>query len=148
MNATAFLLEQFEDKPRGRRSKQLLPLDVAIRDARHRAATGEWDGTKGSTLVGLYAMCHEMIYGVVPEELKNLGLFRAAARNSARALHEVFADDIVKCIEFVRWTWEREKRKNAWAQSNGVDRNRMSWKWQFSAGMVTDYRVSLQQKRR
>jgi hypothetical protein len=131
-----------EPKLRKKRSQPLSALEVAIRDAKYRASSGEWESAKGATFVGLYAMCHQMVYGVVPSELTQPALFRSAARLAVKALHEQFDDDPGELAAFVRWCWEREKRRSTWAQSSGVDRNRLSWKWQFSRSMETDYRIS------
>lgn len=145
---SAFMEHAAHQKPRDKRAKPLTEVDVAMRDAKRRAASGDWVGSKGSTFIGLYAMCHEMVYTVIPDELYAAGIFKAAARNAANAMHELFDDDPVKVVQFMKWAWEREKRKHEWAQRQGFDRNRMSWKWQFSLNMLTDYRVSLTQKRR
>jgi hypothetical protein len=148
MNATARFCEEFEKPARAsRRAKPMDPVDVAILDAKKRAETGEWNWSKGATFVGLYAMCHQMIYGVVPDELYTTGTFRAAARSAANALHVLFDDDACAFAEFVRWSWEREKRKHNWALAQGFDRNRMSWKLQFSRALLTDYRIAKAQRR-
>lgn len=145
---TAFMEHAATPKSREKRAKPLTEVDVAIRDAKRRAASGEWAGSKGSTFIGLYAMCHEMVYGVIPDELYSAGMFRAAAKSAANALHELFDDEPVRVVLFIKWAWEREKRKNEWALRQGFDRNRLSWKWQFSPNMLTDWRISLTQKRR
>lgn len=151
MSATARFVEQFAKEHRARvrtKAKPLSSVEVAMDDAKHRAASGDWVGSKGATFVGLHALCHKMIYGVIPDELYALGLYRAAIKLAAKAMHELFADDPDAMAAFVRWTWEREKRKHTWALANGVDRNRLSWRWQFGRALLTDYRVALTQKRR
>lgn len=137
-------------RPRVRRGgrRQLLPIEVALDDARRRAASGEWDGAKGSSLVGLYALCHELIYGIVPEELRELASFRFAAKQAASFAHDHFDDDFGAAAGFVKWAWEREKRKHTWALKNGVDRNRLSWRLQFSAMLLTDWKVEQRAPRR
>lgn len=125
----------------------LTPLEVALADARRRAVTGEWGGSKGRTFVGLHAMCHRMVYGVVPSELEQLSLFNAAAKMAAKAMHELFADDPEAFAAFVRWSWEVEKRKNTWAQSKSIDRRRLGWRAQFSRSLETDYRIDLKRRR-
>jgi hypothetical protein len=136
--------------PRVRRGgrKQLLPVEVALDDARRRAGSGEWEGAKGSTLVGLYALCHQLIYGIVPEELRELPAFRGAAKQAAGFVHAHFGDDYGAAAAFVKWAWEREKKKHVWALKNGATRNRMSWRLQFSASLLTDWRVERQPRRR
>lgn len=142
--------EEEEKKPRQRvrRSKALSPVEVAIDDASRRAKSGEWAGSKGKTFVGLYAMCHRLVYGVIPSEVQDVAGFSAASKNAARALHELFADDPHEMASFIRWAWEVEKRKNAWAQSKAIDRKRLGWRAQFSRALETDYRIYLKQRRR
>ena len=73
-------------RPRVRRGgrRKLSPLDVAVDDAQRRSASGDWgEGTKGATLVGLYAFCHRLTYGIVPDELQEQRLFYAAAKRAA-----------------------------------------------------------------
>lgn len=151
MSAIASFCEDFS-KPRGgpkirRRTKPLPAITVAMDDARRRAMTGDWTGSKGSTLVGLYAICHKMIYGVVPDELYHAATMRAASRLAASSLHVVFRDEASEAVAFIRWSWEREKRKNAWASQKGFDRSRLGWKFQFSRSLFTDYRVHRQTRR-
>lgn len=117
-------------------------------DARRRAESGDWEEARGSSLVGLYALCHEMIYGVVPEELFAIAEYRTAAKVAARMMHENFNDDPSEVAAFIRWSWEREKRKNNWAQAKGFDRKRLGVRWQFSLGLLTDYRIARSQKKR
>ena len=131
-----------------RRTKTLSLVEAAIDDARRRATTGEWENSKGSTFVGLYSLCHQMVYGVVPGELLDVPTFRAAAKHAARALHELFADDPAEVASFIRWTWEAEKRKNTWAQKMTIDRKRLGWKAQFSRSVQTDYQIAQKQRRR
>lgn len=146
-------MERFEPEktPRlrvKRRAKTLSLVEVAMDEARRRATSGEWDRSKGATFVGLYALCHQMVYGVVPGELQEPAAFRAAAKHAARAMHELFDDDPAEVAAFVRWTWEAEKRKNAWAQQKAFDRKRLGWKAQFSRAVQTDYQIAQKQRRR
>lgn len=136
-------------RPRVRRGgrRKLSPLDVALDDAERRSKSGDWDGAKGATLVGLYAFCHRLTYSVVPDELQDPRLFFAAAKRAATLVHDQFNDDFGSAVSFVVWSWEREKRKEAWARGCGADRNRMSWRLQFSAALITDWRVDSRRRR-
>lgn len=148
MSAVAAFLDHVETIKRGpRRRVKFSLIEAAMIDAKHRAKTGDWENAKPTAFIGLHALCHQMIYGVHPLELDQTGLFRAAARLAARAQHDLFGDDPTKMAEFVRWTWEREKRKNTWAQAKQVERNRLSWRWQFGRDLVTDYRIAMSQRR-
>lgn len=127
--------------PRGAKS-HLSPVQVAVHDANRRAISGEWDTAKGATFVGLYAMCHQMVYGVLPAELDPPGIFRQAAKAAAQAMHQMFDDDPYEVVKFLRWTWEREKRRNSYSQKSGHERSRLMWRWQFSRAVYTDYLVA------
>lgn len=128
--------------------RHLLPVEVAVDDAKRRAASGEWAGAKGATLVGLYAFCHRLIYGLLPEELREAPQFRAASKAAATFAHAHFDDDLGAVAAYIKWAWEREKKKHTWALRNGATRNRMSWRLQFSPSLLTDYKIERQQPRR
>lgn len=136
-----------QPRMRVKRSHTLTLVEVAIDDAKRRASSGEWEGAKGSTLVGLYAMCHRMVYGIIPSELEEPSTFRQAAKMAATTMHELFVDDPAEVAAFIRWSWEVEKRKNTWAQSKSIDRRRLGWRAQFSRALQTDYRIGQKQKR-
>jgi hypothetical protein len=141
------------DKPTGprlrmKRAKPMTLVEIAIDDARRRAASGEWAGAKGAVLVGLYAMCHRMVYGIIPSELFEVPTFRAAAKMAAKAMHELFGDDPAEVAAFVKWSWQVEKRKNEWAQTKSVDRKHLGWRAQFCRSLETDYRIWQKQGRR
>lgn len=110
-----------------------------MNDAKARARSGDWGGVGGSTLVGLYAMCHELVYKVIPLELKKTGTFRAASRAASSMLKSHFEGEPDEMVSFIKWAWEREKGRAKWAVENQKDRNRMGWMVQFSESMLTDY---------
>jgi len=125
----------------GERAKKLRPIDSAMDDARRRSASGDWEGSTATTFVGLYAFCHDLTHGVVPEELAERGLFSAAVRVASAMLRDRFGGDADAMASFVVWSWEREKGREDYAQRVGNTRNRMSWRLQFSAAFFTDYLV-------
>lgn len=138
------------EKPKAvaKKARKLLPVEASMDDARRRAASGDWAGARGKTLVGLYALCHQMVYGILPAELEDAAMFRIASKLAAMCMHTRFDDDASGVAEMIRWSWEREKRLHTWAQSKSVDRKRLHWKWQFNRVLETDFRISLTQKRR
>lgn len=123
---------------------------AAVQSARRRARSGEWATADGESLVGLYAVCHEMVYGVLPEELEEVALFRQAARSATKLLRESFGGEVDGAVEFLKWVWEREKGRVRWAanQQPPVQRGRLGWRLGFSAAFVTDYRVAMASNRR
>lgn len=136
------------EPPKRTKRVHLNQIEIAIDDASRRAVSGEWEGSKGATFVGLYAMCHRMVYGVTPSELELQAVFNAAAKMARSTMHELFNDQPEEFAAFIRWAWEVEKRKAAWAQAKAVDRRRLSWRYQFSRSLETDYRIELKTKRR
>jgi hypothetical protein len=137
-----------EPAPKRAKRVHLTSVEVAVDDASRRALSGEWEGAKGATFVGLYAMCHRMVYGVTPSELQLQSVFNVAAKTARKAMHELFNDDAAEFAAFIRWAWEAEKRKAAWAQQKAFDRRRLSWRYQFSRSLETDYRIDLKSKGR
>lgn len=130
------------------KTKKLSRVEIATLDAEHRSKTGVWEDATGKTFVGLYSLCHRIVYGDIPLELYQKGEFSTAARMATRALHEWFGDDPDTLVEFVKWSWEREKRRDAWAIQNGKDRGRMRSRLQFSAAYVQDWRIDKTKGRR
>jgi hypothetical protein len=123
------------------------PLSIAIREAERCAASGDWTKATGRIFVGLYALCHRSTYGVDPVDLDE-GTLKIASSMAKRCMLKHFDGDPADFVDFIQWTWEREKERENWALRKGVDRSRLSVRFQFSAGLVTDYRVSLTRGRR
>lgn len=114
-------------------------------ELRGMLAGGDFDGAKPSHLVALYEWCHEQVYGVRPLELDNREVWKHATFAAAKLIKEEFRGDAKAAIEFVRWTWRREK----WRESRRVDGispsvGRIGWRLQFAhRHFVTDYRIDL-----
>lgn len=140
MSVSAFL----DSAPRARATHQRLnDLDIALRNAESRAKSGEWDGSNGAILVGLYAMLHVRVYHVRPEELAAQVEFRRAASAAKRILSTHFREDADAMVEFIKWSWKREQKRAEWARQQQRDRGRMQWRFMFAASMVTDYRAEM-----
>lgn len=129
--------------PKAPRSRKKSSYDLALISARVCADSGEWADAKPRVFVGLYIMCHELIYGIRPDELKPDGEMRKVSRLAQRCLKNNFDGNGDDMASFVKWTWERQKKKEAWAMSQGRNLNRLSVWIQFSAGLVTDYRKAM-----
>lgn len=126
----------------GRRLPPTTEIKLAMRSAEACAKSGDWSAADARTLLGLYAFCHASVYKIAPVELENIAEFRIASRVALQLLHSHFDDDASACAIFIRWSWKREKERAAWAAKNNKDRNRMGWRFQFSAKLVTDYLVA------
>lgn len=139
-------------QPRPRRPsvkrKKVSPLTQAIADAETAATSGDWSAATGATLVGLYAYCHREVYGVAPLELDQQAALRAAAKHALDFVVTHFEADFDAAVEFVKWSWMREKGREQWAAREGKERGRMGWRLQFSTRLLTDYRVDMSRRRR
>lgn len=142
-SVAGFLSHKSQRTPIGGAAKTttLKPVEVAVADAENRSQTGDWTGATGRTFVGLYALCHRIVYGEIPLELFEKQEFSIAARMANKALHEWFEDNPDILVEFVKWAWEREKGRDVWALREGKTRSRMRSRLQFSAAYVQDWRV-------
>lgn len=143
MDVAAFLAHSARttQPPGTRRTASIGPLDGLLEDAEKRASSGDWEGASARSFVGLYALCHRLTYGVDASELEDRMTLQNATRAAARALHVHFADDKSEMVEFMKWVWERERGRDAWAAQQGKVRNRLGIRFAFSAHLVTDYRV-------
>lgn len=123
-------------------------LELAIADAERRAASGEWEEATGRSFVGLYALCHRIVYGVLPEDLAEKGALGLAAKMANTCLHTSFGDDRSAFVEFIKWTWDREKSRELWRLQNGKQGGRIGIRLQFSGSLITDHRVDLARRKK
>lgn len=152
MKSAADRLASLLDRPKPKRTRTVrskqTALEVAERGAQSRASAGDWEGASGKDLVGLYAFCHRSVYGAPAGELANVGQFRAASKAAAKMIRESFDGDVGAAVDFVRWTWLREREREEWAAENRRNRGRLGWRLAFSERIVTDYRVAMSRLRR
>lgn len=106
-----------------------------------------WSEMTPAMFVALYAWLHSEVYGVDPSA-ELAGKTGLAARGAAkRMVDEMFDGDRVAAVDFVRWSWRREKGREQWRRDNGQAGSRMGWRWQFGPALVNDYRVHLRRQR-
>lgn len=114
-----------------------------VRDRTHGNSKGRWEGATVSTLLGLYAHLHEVVYGVFPDELEEEWY---PAMSKAKAFtKKKFGDDVSKVVEFMRWVWQRERHSvETYKEKNDGEMKdfRISWRYQFSTKLLTDYRMA------
>lgn len=125
----------------GRSAKPI--FDVALNNATIRARTGDWEGADAKTLVGLYIVCHRMVYGLLPDDLLPDTEMRKAIRVARKCLTESFTDDASEMVDFIKWTWKRQRSKEDWALRQGRDLGRFMVWTQFKKSTVVDYRKAL-----
>lgn len=96
---------------------------------------GDWKDLKPSTLLGLYAVLHEKVYGVLPDELADDWYPASATAKKFLETNQGRFD----IPAFMRWVWQRERRSR---EQNPEREFRVGWRYQFSQKLVTDYRVA------
>lgn len=105
------------------------------------AKSGTWGDAEPRHLVGLYALLHEQVYRVPPDELKDA--WKTAVGVATRTLKNEFDDDICAFVEFIRWTWVIERKKESTRIRNpGEDTFTIGWQYQFKpTKLLTSYRI-------
>lgn len=128
------------DKPKRTRG----PNKARAREAVRAMVTAKaFEGTSAVHLVALYEYCHELVYGEPPLELENNEVWKLATFAAARLVKKHFDGDTDAAMEFVRWTWQRERSRKAYRERKGIASTRLGWRLQFRDDMVTDYRIAM-----
>lgn len=130
------MAEQAEPRKRSRRNASAFSRAVeGVKDRFVHDPKGDWTNLTPEALIGLYAHLHEVVYGVLPEELADEWY---PAFSMAKKFFESNKDRF-PLPEFFRWVWSREKRRRA---ANPESDFRIGWRYQFSQKLVTDFRVA------
>lgn len=129
-------------KPTKRTARDPKGYATAREEAAFRAKANDWRDAAPRHLVGLYAVLHEQVYGVAPAEL--VDAWKGAVSAAAAMLKSEFKGDVPAFVEFIRWTWQRARRRKDKAVAEGGEVSRIGWVLQFkSRAMLTDYRVDM-----
>lgn len=107
---------------------------------------GQWEPDRASHLVGLYAVLHQHVYGVLPLELEEQ--FLAACSSATALVKNDFAGDFAAAQAFIAWCWVREKRR-AKRRSEGDEINRPGWRLQFKSRVwLVDYQADQHRRKK
>ncbi len=114
-------------------------------EVREMIHSNRWESASPKHFVELYTHLHEAVYRTPPLELRTNKARMSAAALAARTLKLHFDSDPAKLAEFMRWVWMRAQKEVADARAGlREDRGfRISWRWQWSPRLVTDYRHAL-----
>lgn len=130
-----------------KRKRRVQPIDldrarVEIADMRNRQS---FDAARPLHMVALYEWCHEQVYGVRPAELSTKATWRAAMFAAGRLMQDEFRGSPVALVDFIRWTWVREKQREKQRRHDpACAMGRIGWRLQFvTKHLVTDYRISI-----
>lgn len=100
-----------------------------------------WNELNAPLFLALYAWLHIQVYGVDPSD-ELTGKSGLAALNAAkRMLDADFNGHPGDMLMFVRWVWYREVEREKWRAANNRQGGRISWRYQFSAQLLNDYKV-------
>lgn len=131
-------------RKKGLRSAGKQDVDQSLAEVDRMVASKDWSAARPRHFVALYFKMHAHVYGTEPAELRGK-TWTAACLMAARLFERELGSDVDRFVNFLAWTWKREKRAHA---RGSDDRRRMGWRLQFSPALVTDYRVFLAQDRR
>lgn len=96
------------------------------------------DIEKPEHLLGVFALMHERVYGVSPDDLAD-GWKPAVV--AVRKMIASFGGEPTRVLDLLRWTWRREAEREKAAAGTGKVRSRLTWRVQFAcSALVVDYR--------
>lgn len=112
--------------------------------AAFRADPDRWASATPAHFVALYAWLHAEVYGAAPAELRSDAWWGAVSA-ATKMLREEFSGEPLRMLDFVRWTWRRERaREQRPTRDDGAEARRIGWRLQFFLRhLVTDYRVEI-----
>lgn len=113
-----------------------------IADVAQRVESKDWNDAGPRHLVALYWFCHTKVYGTEPKELDTAAAWTRAMMFAGKLVREEFEGDVQLAIRFMRWTWNREKEREAWRRQNRRSGGRITWQQQFvHRYLVSDWRT-------
>ena len=119
-----------------------------IAEVRERITRQNWKDMKVGRLVALYWICHEKIYGVVPAEIDKTAVWEQVMKAAGGMVKNEFDGDMQQAIEFMRWVWTDEARKENWRRANHKPAGRIKWQNQFLHGyLISDWRAAVMRRR-
>jgi hypothetical protein len=130
-----------EPPPKKRKfQKHLAPaaFDALMTETSVLNSEKRWDEFQAKHFVALYCMLHNHVYKVVPEEAREN--FKLLVKAADKMLEAHFSGKKQDMIEFVRWVWARESKRNK-ARDPEND-FRIGWRLQFGSTFLSDYRVA------
>lgn len=119
--------------------------EKALAEAREMMAGGDWALATPRHYVAVYAIQHEVVYGVAPVELTPTARLRAAGM-AANMLVRQLGGSQAAMAAFLRWTWQREAERERYRRDRGGGGGRLTAHAQFNGVVLTDY--LLEQNRR
>jgi len=111
-------------------------------EIRANMASG-WEAAHPSRFVALYAVLHEIVYGVLPPELRGEAWWGACS-GAAKMLRDEFDGAGERMLAYCRWVWRRERAREKRRRDEGTETRRISWSSMFVGRyLLGDYRVDV-----
>jgi len=116
-------------------------IDKAMGEARD-LIKAKAEAATPAQLVALYCICYEDVYGIEPIEMVG-ETWKRACFAAARLVKQEFQGCSGEAMEYLRWTWRREKHREQ-HRSDDARRWRVTWRQQFvSKSLLSDYRTEM-----
>ena len=140
--ATAVALDDFVAPPESKSSKPKRmsreQFAVLLIETNELKTKEDWKSFTPKHFVGLYSLLHQHVYSVVPDEIRDS--YYAVIGAATRMFVHEFDRDARRMIDFIKWVWIRESKRQKYRSSDNDFR--IGWRLQFGAPLLIDYRVS------
>lgn len=108
---------------------------------------GRWHLAGSEHFVELYGMLHARVYSVEAAEL-DTGEWTLANMAARRMLAKMFDGDRPKMAGYLKWVWEIQARDEAKRRAGSRDDDfRVTWRYQFSEKLWTQWRIAVERGR-
>jgi hypothetical protein len=121
-------------------------IERAMERVQQRINDDTWKGADAESFVALFAWLHTEVYGVSPvEEMRTQ--WRGACSAARKLFADVFDDDPLTMLAFMRWVWNREAGYEQWRREHQSHGRRITWRLMFvSRALLTDWQIDVQRK--
>jgi hypothetical protein len=135
----SFLNGEVKMKYSGRKIKS---LESYALEAKIRSRSGDWDGCTPEVFIGLYVYCYRYVYGSFPSQLKDRCKLYGIIKIVSKLFRTRFDNNHSEFVEYIKWTWLKEKSVLNWSIANGYSKKPMSPYKQFGDHTVDAYRIN------
>jgi hypothetical protein len=121
-------------------SKPKLHMTPRIRlEAEKMISAKDFSRAEAVHFIALHDALHEKVYGL-PDPDVNGKSFRIARSNCQSWIEALGKEQL---LDYIRWAWREEFRREVWRRENHRDGGRLSISTLLSRHKLTEYRISL-----
>jgi hypothetical protein len=142
LTAKSLSLDEFAERTLPKRKEPHRSIDEVRADAERMREAGDWSGATPRHLVALYETLYRVVYGYRPTELSSAKGWTGPSAAATRLVAQQFGGSMQATIEFMRWAWQREEKREKWRRENRRDGGRLGWRLQFGDSLVDEYRIA------